>query len=101
MQPIFVLIFWLMVSGDKVQIRETELAAIVDTPAKCAQIDVLEVIGKLEDAKENIAKGLMPAVVCGIAAPVKKPEPTAPPTKESPESSPGNGVWGKGPSGDI
>lgn len=94
---IFVLIFWLAINGGHVSVEQTELAGTAPAPGVCASVDVKEALAHVDDAAANLAKGWVPKIVCGIAAPEQKPA-QAP---KEPESNPGHGEWGNGPSGEL
>lgn len=110
MKTIFVLVFWLRaLSPDhpdttQFEIAQTELGGIAPSASVCATLPMADVLKPIKDAVANIANGLVPKVVCGIAAPEPGSSDKQAPAEKTPESSqtdPGHGVWGNGPSGAI
>jgi hypothetical protein len=108
--PIFVLIFWLKVIAangnvDSVSIDSIEFGGEAKSPQICSTLPMGEVLKSIPDAATKIEAGLVPRVVCGVAAPdteVYTPDsvPKAD-MPQAPESNPGHGVWGNGTSGEL
>lgn len=108
MNPIFVLIFWLHITNpgeqtESFDIAQIEFGGVASKPDKCAGLLMADALKPLKDAPTNIANGLVPKIVCGMAAPDNSPMQTEPPKPhaQAPASNPGHGEWDKGPSGEL
>lgn len=102
MKTIFVVIFWLRALSPghpettPFEVVQTELGGIAPDAGVCAALPMDEVLKPVKDAAANIAKGLVPEVVCGIAAPTQDVG-EAPPVR----SEPGHPDQPQRPSGAI
>jgi hypothetical protein len=95
--PVWVMVFWLhpLDGKDTVEISSMELGGEAGSPDICATLPMAEVLKPIEDASEKIGAGLVPVVVCGIAAPTQA-------TKKPPvRSEPGHPDQPQGPSGAL
>lgn len=95
--PVWVMVFWLhpLDGKDTVEVASMELGGEAASPDICATLPMAEVLKPVKDASEKIEAGLIPVVVCGIAAPTQ--------TKEKPHmrSEPGHPDQPQGPSGAL
>lgn len=101
-EPIFVTVFWLKPVADKFDIDSIDLGGIAQTPDECATLPMSEVAKHVPSFAAKTRAGLIPKIVCGIAAPEQ--DPAAKPKADQSDadrSGPGHGVWGNGASGGI
>lgn len=70
MNVVFVFILWLHVlNGNHVEVNSVSLVGTTEQPADCAQIDLGDAVKRDNNGAAKLKAGLIPKVVCGIAAP--------------------------------
>ena len=68
-EPIFVTVFWLKPNSEKFDIVSIDLGGIVQSAAECAALPISEVAKHTPHFAAKARAGLIPKIVCGIAAP--------------------------------
>jgi hypothetical protein len=71
MNPIFVLVFWILPidNGAHFKVDSVELSGIAPTSERCASVTRAELASTVPDFAAKVVAGLQPEVVCGMAAP--------------------------------
>lgn len=106
MNPIFIIVFWLkVVGGDAnvaaVSLDSMEFGGYSKNPHACESLPMADILKPLPDAAEKIAAGLVPKVLCAIAAPDQNLAAEAPGQKPPVRSEPGHPDQPQGPSGEL
>lgn len=106
MSPIFVIVFWMKIAAvgagvTAVDFDSMEFGGYAKDPSVCASLPMADILTPLHDAASKIEAGLVPRVVCGLAAPDQQVVLELPKNKPPVRSEPGHPDQPQGPSGPL